>query len=42
VLTHGNWPTEKVGKEKNGPVVALPKKIDMCVKAFNKFYLNKH
>lgn len=42
VLTHGNWPAEKVGKEKNGPAVSIPRQLDICMKQFNKFYVNRH
>jgi hypothetical protein len=42
VLTHGNWPTDKVGKDKNGPQVTMPKEINFCLQQFNKYYINKH
>ena len=42
VLTHGNWPTDKVGKEKNAPQVSMPREISFCMQQFNKYYLNKH
>ena len=39
VLTTGNWPNET---KDTAQTVALPKEIQLCMQAFNKFYNNKH